>query len=113
VPTPLPAEAGFDDPEKLRMEPYSAALESGDGEALMSVSEEVWTGLSAEGLEIVRQPEATKRSAIALRQSFSDNSSQLRADEDALHPENHHVHMNAGYGELVGKDLLAPIAARR
>jgi hypothetical protein len=113
VPTPLPAEAGFSDMDKPRMEPYRAARDSGDGEALMALFGELCAELQAKNITVIRQPEVTKASELATLQSYSDNSARLRADDDALHPENDYFHMNASYGQLVWADIFDAIAARR
>lgn len=109
VPTPLPAEKGYLDPEKITMEPYQAASAAGDGEALMSVYDEICTRLAARGLTVFPQHPATMASPISTRQVYSENSVRLRADRNLLHPEDDYFHMNEDYGAIMWKEVAAAV----
>jgi hypothetical protein len=112
VPAPLPAESGFADFDKTKMEPYRAAQEAGDGQNLMEIYDELCGDLDAGGLHVIRQPEITKASPLSSLQRYSDNSTRLRADDDALHPENDYFHMNEEYGSLVWAEIIGDLRIR-
>lgn len=113
VPAPLPAESGFTDFDKTKMEPYRAAQDAGDGPKLMEVYGEVCDELRNRGLQVMRQPEVTTASPLSSLQRYSDNSVRLRADDDALHPENDYFHMNEEYGSLVWADIIGTLRERQ
>lgn len=113
VPTPLPAENGYLDREKANMEPYQAALDAGDGDALMSLYKEGCDRLANRGFNVIAQHESTQASPISSLQSYSDNSVRLRADDDMPHPENDYFHMNEDYGAIMWDRVIETVTSGR
>lgn len=113
VPAPLPAESGFADHDKVKMEPYRAAQEADDGQGLLEIYDELCDDLGPRGLYVIRQPEVTKASPLSSLQRYSDNSARLRVGDDALHSENDYFHMNEEYGSLVWAEIIGNLRVRQ
>lgn len=113
VPAPLPSENGLLDKDKALMEPYQTARDSGDTEALMALFDEMCRRMERRGHLVVRQPTETLATDISTIQRFSDNSVKLKADDDTPHPVDDYFHMNAEYGALVWRNVIAAIRKQK
>ena len=61
--------------------------------------------------DVVHQPPETVTSDIYTRAIYSDGSVRLNIDQDLKHPEADHAHMNARYGKVMLRELIARIEA--
>jgi hypothetical protein len=108
VPTPLPNLKGLDDQEQEKMEPFRAAVAAGDDAALMEVYHSVVKELAAGGIRVIDQPAETRASVVATLPSYSENAPGPGYDD--IRPSDDYMHMNADYGAVIWRHVLAELA---
>jgi hypothetical protein len=102
LPQPMPSEIILAGPR------WRAMNDSGDDQTLRSQFDAACTMLSRDDLRIIPQPAETLSTPATTRREYSIGS--RRFDGDDLHEEDEFLHMNATYGAVAVRRVLAAIA---
>lgn len=107
VPCALPGERGRADLEFKSLDAFRMAEEADDGAALMALYGAYCAELEKTGVTMVFQPPETVTSGLWTFDTFNKDVVYTRAG--SVRPDNDYYHMNADYGALVWREVIAAL----